>query len=471
MSPILALFIYVGFVAFLFRRDFREKPNVTAALWLPFFWVVISGSRFVSQWLTIFGLPIGSSSVEEGSPIDAVFYFGIIASGVYVLHKRQVNLSEFVRNNRWVTIYLVYCLIAIIWSDFPFVAFKRWIKLFGQPVMVLVLLTEPDPLEAFARLLKRCSYVFIPISILFIKYFPEWGRGFDSWSGTAHNTGIATDKNLLGVLCLICGFFFFWHFLKTWQLEKSKARRNELILCAGFLCMTGWLLKMAQSSTSLVSMLVAISILLFLGFRFVNKRYIGTYLVIGLILCALINSVSNISSGGIQLLGRDPTLTGRTEIWQVLLKWPINPVLGTGFESFWLGDRREQLADLYPELHLNEAHNGYLETYLNLGILGLLVTAGMIIATFSKARRELLQGDFNFGKFRFAYLIAFLVYNCTEAAFRTHIFPFFIFFVIAIDYPAPPLEERLENSSDNIEMEADRDVLVAQEEVPGQAVG
>src|SRR5579859_5278547 len=98
LSPNLALLIYVGFVVWLLRRDFREKPNVTGALWIPFFWVFISGSRFVSEWLDIFGLHWGGTSVEEGSPLDALFFFGMIGAGIYVLHQRRVNLAEFMQN-------------------------------------------------------------------------------------------------------------------------------------------------------------------------------------------------------------------------------------------------------------------------------------------------------------------------------------------------------------------------------------
>ncbi len=59
MPPNLAAVIYLSFVVWLFRRDFREKANVTSALWLPFFWTFISGGRFISQWLDIFGLNLG----------------------------------------------------------------------------------------------------------------------------------------------------------------------------------------------------------------------------------------------------------------------------------------------------------------------------------------------------------------------------------------------------------------------------
>ena len=214
MPPPLAAFLTVGFMVFLFRRDIREKPNVSGAFWLPLLWTVIVCSRGLSGWLKIFGLPVtGAISVEEGSPLDAWFYFLLIAVGIYILNKRQVRLSEIVQNNGWIIAFLLYCLISIVWSDFPLVAFKRWIKILGNPIMALIVLTEPDPEEAFKQLMKRCAYVVVPVSILFIKYYPQWGRTYDQWSGVQITNGIAVGKNLLGADCLILGLFFFWYLL------------------------------------------------------------------------------------------------------------------------------------------------------------------------------------------------------------------------------------------------------------------
>jgi O-antigen ligase len=448
MPPILASFLTVLFIGYLFRRDFRERPNVTGALWLPFFWVMINGGRFVSEWLAMCGLNLGGNSVEEGSPVDALVFFVLIAAGVRILYQRRVSVAKFVRHNRWVSIYLGYCLLsAVFWSDFPFVAFKRWIKLFGQPVMVLILLTEPDPLESLTRLLKRCAYVFIPVSILFIKYYPQWGRAFDAWSGLPTNAGITTNKNALGCDCFILGFFFIWHFLRVWRLEKGKPRRNELVLCLGFFVMIGWLLYMAHSSTSLGVLVLAVAALGFLGLKFLNLRQLDVYLVMLVAACILGQFFFGIYDFAIQALGRDSTLTDRTYIWQILLHWNINPILGAGFESFWLGDRQVKFAELFRGIPINEAHNGYLETYIQLGLLGLFITLALILATYAKARRELFE-NFDLGRFRLAYLAGFLFFNWTEAGFRTHCFPFFMFFLAAIDYPAQT--EPLETYSDEL---------------------
>src|SRR6266481_3775118 len=227
LPPIVATVLTLGFIIFLFRRDIREKPDVSGALWLPLLWLVIGCSRPVSEWLNIFGLPVsGAASVEEGSPLDAWFCFALIIAGSCVLIRRQVRLSEIVQNNGWLIVFLLFCFISIAWSDFPLVAFKRWIKILGHPIMVLIIFSEPDPEEALRRLMKRCAYVIIPVSILFIKYYPEWGRGFSEWTGQAYNTGITKDKNALGFDCFILDFFFFWYLLQSWRTERGKARRN-----------------------------------------------------------------------------------------------------------------------------------------------------------------------------------------------------------------------------------------------------
>lgn len=431
-SPV-ALVIYLAGVVWLFRRDIRQKPNVTGALWIPLIWLFIIMSRFISSWLGIFGLHLGAISVEEGSPVDALGSFVLIVAGIRVLAKRGFSLSEFVRQNRWLTIFLVYCFLAIFWSDFMFVSFKRWFKILGQPIMVLVLFTEPDFETALTVLLKRVAYVVVPVSILFIKYFPGLGRGFSEWTGEGYNTGITLDKNALGVDCLILGFFFFWYMLKVWKLEKSRFRRNELILCAAFLFLIGWLFHEAQSSTSLVSCLVGISLMVMLGLPVIRKENIGTYILLAAAFGALAEYVFGISDLFFSLLGKDRTFTDRTLVWADCLSIPINPIIGVGFESFWLGERQEAMNEKWY-WHPNEAHNGYLETYLNLGLLGLFLLLAMLFAIFWKARRELLT-NFHFGRFRLSFLMALLLYNWTESSFKALHPMWFAFYIIALDYP------------------------------------
>jgi exopolysaccharide production protein ExoQ len=445
----------------LFRRDTREQPNRTGALWLPAIWLVFISSRPVSEWLHIFGLPVSvPQSVEEGSPLDASFFLALTIAGICVLLKRQVNLAEIFRNNGWLIAFLVYCFISITWSDYPFISFKRWIKGLGDPIMALIVLTESDPAEALTALMKRYAYVIVPVSILFIKYYPQLGAYYDEWTGMQMIKGIAGHKNMLGADCMILGLFFFWYLMQIWRSQRSRWRTRELWLVVGFLLMISWLVRKAHSATGTICLLVGVMLIMLVRIRSV-RRHIGTCLLTGATVIVVAELAVGISGQLSETLGRGSSLSGRTELWMRLLELHTNPVFGTGFESFWLGKRLDQLRGLFFFIP-NEAHNGYLEIYLNLGLIGLLLLAAFIIATFWKIRLDLFQ-DFEWGRYRLAYFAAVVLYNFAEAGFRNGNPIWFVLYIIAMEYPRTRLENadeslgiaRLEEGEEFVYVEAD----------------
>jgi hypothetical protein len=58
----------------------------------------------------------------------------------------------------------------------------------------------------------------------------------------------------------------------------------------------------------------------------------------------------------------------------------------------------------------------------------------MIVATFWKIRPEFFR-NFEWGRYRLGFLAAVVLYNCTEAAFKTLDPVWFAFYIIAMDYP------------------------------------
>jgi exopolysaccharide production protein ExoQ len=115
------------------------------------------------------------------------------------------------------------------------------------------------------------------------------------------------------------------------------------------------------------------------------------------------------------MLGRDPSLTSRTGIWELVQRHEGNPWIGVGFMSFWTGTRAE---DIWYDCQcgINQAHNGYLEQYVNLGYLGV----GFIVAIMLSAAlkiRTLLNLDSTAGILRFCFLVVAILYNYTEASF------------------------------------------------------
>jgi O-antigen ligase len=128
-------------------------------------------------------------------------------------------------------------------------------------------------------------------------------------------------------------------------------------------------------------------------------------------------------------LGRETTLTGRTELWESLLKMDVDPWFGTGFESFWLGDRTKLLWQAYW-WHPNQAHNGYLETYLNLGWLGVTLLGVIAIWGYFNVVDAFWRHS-DVARLRLALFVVALVYNATEASFKV-MHPIWIAFLLAV---------------------------------------
>src|SRR5881296_2098839 len=188
---------------FLLDRD--RTSRTSPALWVPAAWLGIATSRDISQWFNTVLVTDSPDQLLEGSPVDRVIYAGLLVAGLVVLVSRAERARSLLRANWPLVVFFLFCAISVLWSDYPFVAFKRWTKAMGNLLMVLVVLTDPDPRAAVRALLARTGFLLIPLSILFIKYYPELGRGFDPWTGRAYYNGVGVNKNGLGIVCLIFG--------------------------------------------------------------------------------------------------------------------------------------------------------------------------------------------------------------------------------------------------------------------------
>lgn len=445
MPPRIAAFLTILFILFLFIRESRKGQKYSSALWLPVMWMAITGTRFVGQWINIGGL--NGSNYTDGSVIDALYFLALILIGIYILLRRRVSLGEFSKNNRWMVVFFVYCFLSIAWSDFPFIAFKRFIKILGHPVMALIIITDRDPENALRIVMKRCAFIMMLLSVLFIKYYPEYGKYYDPWTGYSYSSGVTLNKNELGYGCMLFGIFFYWNLLIALRINKWQIKIEELLLSIGFLYIIGWLWYMAQSATSLTTFMIGIVTIKILGFHFVNKRFIGTYFIVAILLVIWAELSFHIYETLVELLGRDPSLTDRTGVWIDVFALVSNPIFGMGFESFWLGPRLDILWSKWW-WQPNQAHNGYIETYLNLGIVGVFLLLGLLISTFRKISKQLTT-DFNFSRLRFGFLLAIIFYNYTEAAFKAVHLVWTVFHIIAIDYPKRATQSETEQSIKN----------------------
>ncbi len=145
----------------LFWLDREPEVRTSGALWIPVMWLLINGSRPISQWLQL-GAPITSADqYMEGSPVDAAGFAILLAAGILVSARRWRQVWELMRSNAPVLLFFGYCAVSILWSDYPDISLKRWVKGLGDLVMVIIVLTDIDPSAAMRRLRREPdSYYF-----------------------------------------------------------------------------------------------------------------------------------------------------------------------------------------------------------------------------------------------------------------------------------------------------------------------
>jgi O-antigen ligase len=399
-------------------------------------WAVIVGSRPISTW---FGVGPQMESTEDylgGSPLDAALFLILIIAGLLVLRRRKANWNAVISKNRWLFLFYLYLGISVLWSDFTFVSSKRWIKDFGNVVMVLVLLTEQDPIEAIKAVFARCAYVLIPLSALFIKYIPDLGRVYDVWTWTPIYVGVTTNKNELGCLVLTCSLVLLWDLIDR---HCGKRRITDVGTRLLLLVMCVWLLQVANSATAKTCTILGASLLFALRLKSVRMRLnqLEIYVAGVALLFIFLDTVFDLRGAFFQSLNRDATLTGRTDIWRLVLAANVNPLIGSGFYSFWLGNGSQALVDEGYQ-HLTQAHNGYLETYLNSGLIGVGLLVLLLASAYRRIRKDLLTGS-DYARVMFILFIIGIVYNWTEAAFN-RLTPLWLILILALTEP-PKLPE------------------------------
>ncbi len=339
MSPSLALLTWVVLVIVLLRFDPSREPSVSFALWIPITWMFIVGSRLPSQWFGGGQMGQFAEALEEGNPIDRAVYLALIALAIGVLLRRSFGWSEFVRHNRALALFVVFGLVSVCWSDFPFVAAKRWARDLGNYLSVLVVLTDPEPLNAICTVLRRLCYLLAPLSVILIKYFPDMGRQYSIWNGEVMYIGVTTGKDLLGVVCLISGIFFFWDTLNRWGQRRSRRTKYVIGINLAMLVMTMWLLGLASCATCRVCLLLGCLVIAAGRLKVLQSRprFLKFMVPASFVLYLVLAFGLGMNGDMAQAVGRDPTLTDRTKIWSMLLKMDTNGIGGSGYESCLAG--------------------------------------------------------------------------------------------------------------------------------------
>jgi O-antigen ligase len=372
-----------------------------------------------------------------GSSLDGAFYLCVIGASLLVASLRGLRWNRLFAANKAILLFYISFAISVCWSGDPAGSFKRLAKDFGLLLVIGIVFSEKDPLQAIRAVFVRCAFVLIPLSVVLVKYFPAYGRDF-SIRGDLMVTGVTTQKNSLGEIVLIFTLFLVWDFLETkhtgvrprWQ----QIPWDRLIL----LLMAAWLLHLSQSKTALVCTLLGS--FLVLRSNWLCSKAIDRAVLSGALLLPFLVLFSQQFSSAIAplvtALGRSMTFTGRTDIWAHITINTVNPIIGSGYWNFWGGPGGYAISQTMNTLVPN-AHCGYFDLYLDGGMIGLamlfvlLVVCGFRIVNNLKLRREAKW----YVRVRFAVLIAAIIYNLTESTFARMGPIWFTTLMMMVEYP------------------------------------
>jgi len=433
MNAQLAFLIFGIGVAGLFYLDRDKTDHTSGAIWVPVIWIGIAGSRAVSSW---FGMgddsAVNIASTLDGSPVDAFIFQVLIVAGLIVLYRRKNRAGTLLKASGPVLVYFAYCLVSTAWSPIHESAFKRWIKDVGDLVMVLVIVTESEPIAALRRLFSRVGFVLLPLSIPLIKY-TSLGCSYDEYGPT--NTGVTTNKNELGLIVFVVSIGALWN-VKSLLQDRNAPNRTRRLVAQGSLLLSGIVLfQLAHCATAIACFVLGSALMLATSLRAIRKRPARVHaLCLGIIL----------AGGAMLLLGGESLVTGalgrradlgRADIWKASIAAADNPVFGTGFESFWNTNVEKvalQLPNYWgPTIHnLVSAHNGYIEVYLDLGWVGLSLIALILISGYRNAV-ACFRRDPQFGGLLLTYIATCAFYSISEVGFRV-LTPSWIFLLLAV---------------------------------------
>ena len=303
-------------------------------------------------------------TVERGSLVRSAVLLALGGVSAFMLmrHGRQ----RFSRNSPLAFVFAAFLLLALaspLWAEEPSLAARR--------VVVLVLLSltalaaagfwSSEEVLNFAIASTMVSLILGLIAELALGTFRP-ADGAYRFGGLVHPNNIGAELAIL-LVAITCR-----------ARTRKRMRVGWSMLAAAalfFLVLTG-------SRGALLAGLTAALFCLFLPHR---------RAVVGLLACSVaLFSVVAISlllasAGGAELPSlrqllpasaeRDPsTLTGRTELWSVLLHyWAERPLLGFGYHSFWSSRHISEVA-ASQGWFVGSSHSGYIDSLVTLGVVG-----------------------------------------------------------------------------------------------------
>ena len=302
---------------------------------------------------------------------------------------------------------LIYIATSAFWSRYPFKVLVNWGHYAGIALVALsVVRYGRDSPLALLRTLAMGVGIAVMASILVSILYP--GIGLHSITGRWQ--GLAGNPNTLGLLCILA----VWSGLGLVLLDESRIFKwsGMAVIVTGGVGLFG--------SHSTTSMVVSLWILASLPVLFYvrNHSAITKMLEVGLLLLLFSGALVGVYAiapevmtidGALRLVGRDSSLTGRTELWEIGLRLiDQHPWRGWGFDS---------LASVLTRAHMTtgQFHNGYLDLLIRGGMTALILVGIMVFQFYLRVIR-FSRRNWASASIAVVLVTGILIHNLTETS-------------------------------------------------------
>ncbi len=310
-------------------------------------------------------------------------------------------------NNIFLWILIGVVCFSYFWSINPDQTLRFSIYALGTTGFGLYLATRYTLSEQM-QLLTWTYGLLLILSILFAIGIPKYGIMGGVHEGALR--GVFTHKNQFGAFMAPGGVLF---------LLNALGGGKYSWLYWGLLVLNCGAMVMSQSTTALGTF--ALMLILCLIYRIFRWRYevmISAILAVTILgFISLILVAGYVGSDSIfSSLGKDATLSGRTFIWQYV--WDqiqLRPWLGYGMTAFWNGfDGPSGYVQLAMKIAVIYSHNGFLDIWLSIGIVGLGIFIVSFISTTAQSLALLRISNTPVGFWPLLFLTYILLSNLTE---------------------------------------------------------
>jgi len=319
--------------------------------------------------------------------------------------------------NPWLLLLPLWAMCSLLWAADAFKVFKQSFAMLGLLALALGFTLHGWDSNRFVSVLRALITFALALSLLIGIAIPDIGvHNEQQFELNGSWRGITYQKNGLGQLAAV-GVIFWFH---AWASHAEALRKVVPGIALSIL-----MLLLSRSSTSLLLSLVCCGVLLL---RLRSPLRLGAsspivtaagWLMVLLPLFTYLIVIGSLDGEVIaesfaRVFGKDATFSGRTLIWsEVLRNIDQHPWLGVGFNSFW----RTPLADESVRRlgwFIPSGHNGYLDVWNTLGIVGLAMLVALIVRQFSDLGR-LSRVDAAAAALHFALLLYVILANLTES--------------------------------------------------------